>query len=261
MSPLLLQFAAWVIVPAISASARPAATFLVMLLTVGYLSGADLVTLPPMLSWLLTHQVIILALIFTFLELVAHNDSDLSALLAGLYLDRVGAALSSGSVVLVLLSLGLTENALAVSTPDLEVLSGATAAEILAFTFALGDEPFVAGTALVTALLLSQVVTALRARVVEALQNVGLYGIYSFLESGGVLAALILLPFAPLLALLFFVLAILLTSTLAVLLRGREKRVDQKARQPCRNCDELIRIEASRCRSCGAEFRPAILDA
>ncbi len=252
MSLLLLRGIALILVPIITASARPAATFLGTLIAVSWLDQAALLSLPPSLQWFLSAPIFAVALTLALLEALATQQTEVATLINALQVDRIAAAISSGTVALIMASLGLPESeAAALLTSDMLDLSDAdTAGEALAATLLYVELPGGTLAAFGIAAAAAYALATLRSYLVEVLQELLLYRFVAILETGGVLAVLILLPFAPILALLLVFAFALTMAALVVIARRINAARDARTRVPCPHCEAPIRPEASLCPRC-----------
>ena len=258
MSFLVFQFAALVLVPAITASARPAMTFFGAQLLAAALIAGEVVAAPEILIWLVSWPLIGAAAVLALLEALANQDSDLALILSDLSVERVSGVLSSATVALMMVMLGRPEaEAMALLPAEMEGLTGAeTTLEALGASLAIAEGPGWTLGAVTAAVVVSYVLTGLRGRLLNLLREMKLSGVWAWVEMGGVIGALVVLPFLPLLVLFVLLLFVVLVGAIGKGLAIRAKARDLKCRVACGECGTMIRKEASICRECKAERRP-----
>lgn len=243
----LLRFVAQVLGTSIAASARPGLTFFVVQLLAATLVRMELATLPSSLAWTVSIPALALGLVLAVLEHQAQHDSAAADLLRHLRITPLLSALGALGTSLLFSSLGLPEEPQASS--DL----AETSAVVTASQQSTGVKIAVVGAALAANVAL----TWIRGKVMDALSDLNLAGVWARLETGGVVAALFLMMFLPWIAC-----ALLLAFAVVVVLVGKavqaaQTALDARARVSCAQCDYRVRQEARRCPRCRAEREPA----
>ncbi len=250
MSAWVMTYVAMALGPALTSTARPMLTVLAVqvVAAVGVSQGGA--TMPGELEVLLTAPALGLVALLAGLEAVAATDAELETLKQDLKLDQVmGALVATGSAMamnLVGVEEGLEEGSEAAGM--LESLAVVAEAD-LAMEWQV---------AVVTgALAVHLGVGWIRRRVVRWLYEAELSRWWAIVEGGGILVALILLPFFPAVVLVALVLWVLLLAVAAVVTRQLEAMWEAKWRESCEGCDYQVRREASRCPQCGQRRQPA----
>ena len=90
-----------------------------------------------------------------------------------------------------------------------------------------------------------------RRRVLTLLRDLGLGGIYNWVEPMGVVGLIVMVILLPFLALGAAILAAGGVASMAAGAKVIERRIDQQHRRPCPHCGHQVRDEASRCPKCG----------
>ncbi len=257
MSLAILRFLALTIGPSITAAARPATTFFVVQLVVAALVYHDIVMLPVLMAWLVSAPAIIVAAMLAGLETAAQHDSDVSAILQDMHVDTFTGAFSAFTIALMLAAVGLPEAEAVFLT---EAAGTSDSRGILeATTIAIASEHgyLVSITAVLAALAINLGLTWLRSRFLVFIRDFKIGQFWAWIETGGVLGILVLLPFLPLVTFAFLLVFLLILSGMALAIRGAAYALDQRSRVPCAECDYAVRVEASICPSCKAAREPS----
>lgn len=241
------------------AAARPALAFFLVQLGTGIAARLDWISVPPALAWLVSFVAIGAGLFFAILEFVAFHQEDLAELLDDLYITRLAGALSAFTSSLLLAVSGAPMAEVNASMPVLEPGS-AEHGMIEALQLAQASEaPLWLQVASVgTAVVVNLAFGWLRARVVRVIRDAAMGGWWSWIESGGVLAFFLLLPFLPVLLALLLVLTAVVAGALLLAFRFGSVVVDRRHRRPCPACQTSIREEALVCYDCGASVLPVV---
>ena len=250
----MLQFVAQLTVVSGLAASRPALTLLAIQAAV--LVGAHLGDDPTVGGhWLVSPVAIGLGFALAVMELLIEHEADAEELFRSLHLDKVvrtACVLATSR----LLTAAHLPNEMAANGGALA--SVGDAGEAVA-PLANGAQPWwfalsVAGGALALNLLLTWV----RGRLLERLGDVGMAGLWQKLETGGVVALLVVLALAPVLVLgLFLVLTLLLVAA-TLLGRAWDEALDRRRRRACPHCATPIRVEALLCRQCRRDVEPEV---
>lgn len=261
MDLALVRFMALHLTPAVTAAARPGATFAVVQATSALLVWNGHATVPEALGWIVSPAAVLLGIVFAGLETLARHDPDFEELLVELHLDKAVGAFGALAAPLLFASLGL---------PEGEALGlGASAAEASAdpFTATLASAvvadrpPVVTAAAVGGAVGVNVLLTKLRGEIVSFLRTFELSQVWLRLETGGVVVVLALMPLMPVLIVVLVLLSTVVLGAVAWTVRGARAALDQRVRVPCTHCDHAVRPEASVCPSCGGELEPArVLD-
>jgi hypothetical protein len=102
--------------------------------------------------------------------------------------------------------------------------------------------------------------TTLRAELWERLEpfleGLSLERVARFFEVGGALAALLLVALAPIILLILLAITVTALVVFLLVLRGVDKLMDRRRRQPCPHCSHLRRKEACLCTACQQTLEP-----
>lgn len=252
MDYALLQFVARTFGGAITSAARPALTFFVVQLFAATLVRMDYATLPPSFAWLVSIPAIAVAALLTGLELLTQHD-EVGDLLRELRIEPSLGAFGAFSAGLLFAALGLPETEAQALVPVAGELARVTH-EVSAAAVDDGTKMAVIGASVAINLGLSWV----RGVMMDGLAQFTLSSSWARLESGGVLAALVLLVFFPVVALVLLVGLAVGMGTLGLLIRGTQRALDRLERRACAHCGHRVRPEASRCPSCRGALTPTV---
>jgi hypothetical protein len=195
-------------------------------------------------GWAVGWTAIAAVAVLAVLEHVAQREETLARVLRDLHLERAFSLAGTLAVGLLHLAAGSTE---ALPVPA-EVPGTVEAAE------RAGLSPWAGGLATLGALGASVFLTGMRQKLLEALEGVELDNLWRRLEGGGVLAALVVMIFAPVLALVTLLGFAAGTLALAWGARAWARARDARARRPCPACGYAARVEASCCAGCRAQL-------
>jgi hypothetical protein len=263
MSLTLLRFLAMTIGPAITAAARPAATFLGVQIIVALLVAQDLATLPQMMQWLVSVPAIVVAAVLAGLETAAKHDPDIAAILRDVQLDNLTGAFGAFTAALLFAALGMPEAQAAglieggvdpIGGGDLEGAGGLFGATATAASSEQSTALQVGAVGGAVGLNLG--LTWMRSQILEFVDDFELGKVWARVETGGVIGVLILLPLLPLLAFGFLVFFALFFAAVAFAVRLAQKAADRRARVACDTCDYQVRVEATLCPECKTEREP-----
>lgn len=258
MSVVVLRYLAMIFGPAITSTARPAATFLAVQITVVALVYRDLAAVPEWLDVLVSVPVIAFVGVLAALEMVATHDPDIAAILRDLNVDRVAGAFGALSAALLFSALGLPE-AEAMGLVEGQGAVLATAGGVFDATGAAVAADFntaIQVVAIGLAVALNIGLTRLRAGLLLFVDEFRLGTLWARIETGGVVGVLILLPLFPLVVLAFLTLLMVGLALFSAAVWSASKTMDQRFRTPCKECGHRLRVEASRCPQCGDEREP-----
>jgi len=249
----LVRFLALMVGPSITAAARPAVTFLAVQLTVVGLIHYELATVGSDFAWLISPPAIVVAAVLASLESAAKHDPDFAALLRDFRVDNITGAFGAFSAALLFTTLGLpdAEAASLVEGADSSGLLQATATAITADRSSLVQISAIGG-----ALGMNLGLTWLRSELLEFVDDFDLGKWWARLETGGVVGVLVLLPFLPVIVLVFVITFAVVLSVVALVSRAAAKLADERARVACEECGYAVREEASVCPDCGTSRTP-----
>lgn len=254
MDSAFLQFLARSFGGAITSAARPALTFLVVQLFAAALVRLDYATLPPSFAWLVSIPAIAVAALLAVLELMAQHD-EIGSVLRDLHVEPLLGAFGAFSVGLLFAALGLPE-------ADAQALLPTQAADLARATHSAVASDASEGMKLAVigaSVALNLGLSWLRGQVMDWLAQLALDESWARLESGGVLAALVLMVFFPVIALVLLVLIAAALGALGLVIHGAQRLIDRLERAPCPGCGAAVRPEASLCASCRRELEPRVL--
>lgn len=260
MSLALLRFLAMTFGPAITAAARPAATFFAVQITVAALVYQELAALPAVFAWLVEVPALVVAGALAALESVAQHDADVAGIARELHLDKVSGAFSAFTAALLFAALGmpeaeaaaLIEGGAADGLGDEGVL-GATAEAARSEHGAAVQVGAVGGAVAINAGL-----TWLRGQLLAFLDDFDLHALWARLETGGVLGVLILLPLMPLVIVACALVLAGAAGMAAWAARSAGARLERRRRVACGGCGYEVRREASVCPECDASRTPEL---
>lgn len=253
MDLALVRFLALYLTPAITAAARPGATFAVVQGVAALLVWNGAATVPEALGWLVSPAAVLFGLVFAALETLARHDPDFEELLAELHLDKAVGAFGALAAPLLFAALGLPED-------DALALGGTTATataaadpvgSTLAVAVVADRPPIVTAAAVGGAVGINAALTWARAEVLEFLHAFELSSLWLRLETGGVVVVLALMPLMPVVMLVLVAAFSVALALFAWAVRGTRAALDRRERTPCEHCDHAVRPEASICPSCG----------
>jgi hypothetical protein len=251
LSPTLLLLVR-TLVPALASSARPATTFALIDATAAILVRRGHLELPPALDWLVGTPVVAFAVILAILETLAAHDDDVAAIARELHFEKVASGLGALASGLGLAALGDAQAAASIASRPDETVE----AIVVAGTHSGAHSDAVRFGALACGVGGSVALAWLRGKLLDALDEVSLSGLWARLETGGVVALVLLLVALPAVALALCV-AGLLALTAASIIAATARRVrDLSARSPCPSCRAPVRHEASLCPRCRTGLSP-----
>ena len=258
MELALLHFLAMTFTPAIAAAARPGLTFAVVQVAIALAVRMDWASLPPSIAWLASLPALLFGALFAALETASRHDEDLAGLLRDLHLDSIGGAFGAFTSALLFAALGLPEDQANGLVPAGQGVFAANATETVQLIDQANTPTAVAAVGGAVGLNLG--LTWARAHVVSFLEDLQLARVWAWVESGGVVVVLALLPLVPLLLLAGLVLFSLLFAVLGLRLHLADTAHDRLRRSPCGGCGYALRVEASVCPECRAVRTPAALE-
>ncbi len=249
----LLRLLSITIVSSLAAAARPVTTFFAMQITVFVLVQREVASLPAVFELVISIPAIFIVAVLTVLETVARHDPDIAAILRETHIDEIAGACGALGAALLFTALGMPDSEIAT------LIEEGAAGDVLgttAETAATEHGTIVQVGVLIVALGVNLALTRLRRHFLNYLYEVKLDKFWAFLESGGIIAVLILLPFLPLLVFGFLVVFSIGLAALTMAFRGAEHVMDQRRREECSQCGYALRMEASLCPQCKAEREP-----
>ncbi|MEC7988005.1 MAG: zinc ribbon domain-containing protein [Myxococcota bacterium] len=234
---------------AITSSSRPVWTLLFVQVSLMVLYWASWETRPDIVIFLLSPMLLGLVAFFSLIEFWAQHDESVSEMTRSLKIDQITGAFVTFIVSMVVTIVNESADPIAgngLSGGFLATASGQTFTPAMALNAAI-------------AVSINLILGHYRAQLHEYLEGFELKKTWQWFESGGILVALILLLFSPILTLSLLVVFLGMVSLTGVMLRGVSLLVDQMERVPCKKCGEKIRQEASLCIHCGHTQEPALL--
>jgi len=253
--PSLLRLAALTIGPACAAAARPFATLFAVQCIVLSLVHQHAASLPQGWSWLLSTPALALTGLAALLEWLTQHDAHAAQVLRALHLDHLGGMCGT---------LGTSLLFAALDVPQAHAATGPVRPEATELARAVqsalaGDRSVGRTVALVVvAVALNALFVAARKRLFDLMDDVHLGTVGAWVETGGVLAALALLPFAPVLGVGLVALGAVAVALGGVAAFGIDRLADARARRPCPRCRAAIRVEASLCPQCRGGLVPSV---
>jgi len=239
-----------------TASSRPALTFFAVQLVIGILYRLDVVALPPHFQWLISFLALGVGLISVLVELLIQHSADVEESFRALQLDKFAGGLSVLSSALLLTAIGMPADTIAVEHASGQGADLAAAVQVAAES---GKPLWLQYTAIGIGLLVNVTLVWLQGIILERLDDIGIKDVWQKIATGGIVGALVLIVFLPLLALVLLMLVGLFMAAFALLLRTATKLMDARSRRPCPSCGEAIRMEAHLCPSCRTEVTPTVM--
>lgn len=259
MSLVVLRYIAMIFGPSITATARPATTLLAIQITVVALVHRDLATVPAGFEALMSIPAMGVVALLAGLEIAAAHDPDIAAILRDLNVDQITGAFGALSCGLFFATLGMPESETMALTEGAAGSAAASGGLLNAAGEAAGSEHSLGVQALVLgfAVALNIGLTWMRAQLLAFVYEFELSKIWARIETGGIIALLILLPLFPLVILgVMLILACGLT-VFSLSARTAVQVMDQRSRTSCDGCGHELRVEASLCPECGVERQPS----
>jgi hypothetical protein len=250
--------------PAITAAARPAASFLGVQIIVAIMVAQEFASLPESMQWLISVPALVVAAVLAGLETAAKHDPDIAAILRDLQVDNLTGAFGAFTAALLFAALGIPEAQAAALVEGARSAGGAglaaNAGGLLDATATAASSEH--GTALKVgaiggALGLNLGLTWMRSQILEFVDDFELGRLWARIETGGVVGVLILLPLLPLIAFGFLLFFALVFVAVAFAVRLARRVADERARGGCETCDYQVRAEATLCPECKTEREPA----
>ena len=248
MSIVVLRYLALIIAPAITSSARPVMTLLGVQILSLFLVHREMVAAPEAMAWFLAIEVTYVLGALAVLEIIVAHDSDVSALLGDLGIDRVSAAVGAMASTMVLALLGVAEAQEAVG--EVEMLWGAGEA------LSADRDAWISYGIVAAAVGINLVLTWFRSGLLRWIDEFGVRKWWARVETGGIIAVLLLIPFFPLIIGTFALVFALGLLVLSAMVRAGAVALDRQWREPCEGCGYAVRKEASLCPECGREREP-----
>lgn len=236
---------------ATTSSVRPAATcFAAQLLAAG-LVHFEVAALPAHAAWSVSPLALSAGFAASVVEWFLQHTEGANELARALHADKLISALLAIPTTLLLVSL--------TSLADASAATGAPADDLAIATRMLaesGRPPLQQAGFLGLALFINLCLTWVRGEVRDFVESIHLERIWAWLETGGVLACLLLLALAP--ALGFVIVLLLAVGSVALWIGSRAAAAlaDAARRRACPSCSRNIRVEAQRCRFCNVEVEP-----
>ena len=237
MVHLLMQ----TITAAVAATGRPVMTLFAVQALVGAAVRAQVAEVHGALEPMVSFLAIALMGVFALVEGVLQHQSESAELLDDVYAQRFAGGASAATSALLLGSVGMH----GAGAPTGEIW------EVIRLANESTHGPLITFGAVLLSLGISLGLGWVRSLVLESLRDAELDGVFQWLETGGVVTVLILLPLLPALALALVLVAAAGMTAVAVLAKGGEWAMDRQSRRPCPSCTTAIRVEASTCPECG----------
>lgn len=258
MSLVLLRYLAMSIAPAITATSRPATTFLAVQVTVLLLVEHETAELPGTFDIFVSTPMIAFVAVLALLELVAAHDPDIAALSRELHVDRVAGAFGALSAAVLFAAIGLPEaEAMALVDTDAALFPGSQGLhEAIGAAESSEHSQMIQTGAIGAAVAINLTLGKMRSQLLAFVQDFELTKLWARIETGGVVTALILLPLFPLLILAIAVVFAVVLTIVASATNAAMENLDSRRRTSCSSCDYEVRIEASICPECGTERQP-----
>lgn len=230
--------------------ARPVLTLFLLQLYAYFVAGT---AMAEGLEWILNPYVIAVLGALTVVEHYLRTDADFEQLM-----ETPGKVLNTAVAMVtafLLVSMGYDAQALDAVTPETVALSYDGAGWL--YGAGVGAQDAVMATSVVSAALVSVAVTWLRARSIEMLDTLAVpSNWWRWIEAGGVVGLLTVVVLLPVAALVVSLIMVFGTGLAGFFIYGAQRAADQRRRTACPACGHSMRVEASRCPSCGAEVSP-----
>lgn len=241
----------------LTASSRPALTFFGVQVGIYALSLNQMVVVPDAMGWLHSTAAFGVAGVLALLEVLAHHQDDISEMLHETGVDKFLSVFGAFSAALLFGSLGLpVEEAVDLMGSQTDAQADLTQA---VYASAHSGVPgWLQGIALTTGVGLNLGLSVIRGRIISALDDFGLKGLWQRVETGGIMAVLVIIPFLPLVMFAVLATVVLAFASLGVVLIGADKILDRTGRYRCPSCQVLVRQEASCCPSCATALTPKV---
>ena len=214
-----------------------------------------MVIVPEAMAWLHSPVAFGLAGVLALLEVLAHHQDDISELLQETGVDKLLSVFGAFSAAMLFGSLGLPVEE-AVELMGTQTSAQADVTEAVYVAAQSGYPAWLQGVAVATGVTLNLGLTTVRGRIIYALDDFGLKGVWQRIETGGIIGILALTPFLPVLMFLMVLAVVIVFASFGVLLLGADKVLDRTGRYRCEACETLVRQEASVCPSCHIALTP-----
>lgn len=267
----LIQYLSQTLSASITSASRPALTFFVIQLSIFISSNFDWLVIEPNMEWMLHPGAMLVGAVLAILEGVSLHDEDIAMFLHDFKIQQFMATLGTFSSALLFTSIGLpSEEAIQMmneltTTATMAATAGVNpeaieATKVIVKSYAGDNDPkMIQMGTIATAVGSNFILTYGRGYLQEYIDDLELLSLWQKIETGGVIGALIVLLFAPLLCFIFLLGILAVGLFFGLMLRGVQKLQDDMARYECPNCMHRVRKEAILCSSCHTGLTPQTL--
>ena len=255
MSIELVRLLAQTFSSSILNSARPALTFFTIQLAVIYMSWMEVAVVPDNFAWLISPVTISVAGFLAILEHFALHEEDVQNMLHEFNVTPLLSAFGAFASALLFSSLGLPveEAANLIDGESSNKITEATQNVMTSHHSA--EQKFMIVIASVAG---NVILTHYRVKLYLWLDEMSLEKVWLRIETGGVLVALGLLVFAPLLCLVLLFVLLIAGAIFTVAINKAQAVMDARNRYGCPHCGNMIRVEALYCYSCHNDVTPKL---
>ncbi len=247
----------WVLGSSVSSTSRPALTFFVVQVAIGIAVTTHMLAINPACAWLISWVAIGVGFGAVLVEYLIQHSEDFEQILRDLKVQHSMSALSSFTMALILMSLGFDGAGSAALEDGMAANETINAVRLAAEA----DAPlWLKFVALAVGLGANIFLSFIREKVLEMISDVGAHGLWQKFESGGVVAFMLFVIFAPAIGLILLIVFTVLMGLVAGIGTLVARSRDQKLRRPCTNpdCDYRPRSEALICPRCRATQTPSL---
>ena len=263
----LIQYLSQTLSASITSASRPALTFFLIQCSIFISSNFDWLVIEPNMEWMLHPVAVLVGVVLAILEGVSLHDEDIAMFLHDFKIQQFMGTLGTLSSALLFTSIGLpSEEAIQMMN---ELTTAATAginpealeaSKVIVTSYAGDNDPkMIQMGTIAFAVGSNSVLTYGRGRLQEYIDDLELLSLWQKIETGGVIGALIVLLFAPVLCFIFLLGILVVGLFFGLMLRGVQRLQDDRARYECPNCMHRVRKEAILCSSCHTDLPPQTL--
>jgi len=252
----LLRFLAQTFSASFTSASRPGLTFFAVQSFAAVMVRLDMAVLPDALGWLVSFPAMGIAATLVVLELLAQHEEEVSELMRELKIDHLLGAFGAFSATLLFATLGLPES----EAPELLGAASASLDDVAAAvqeTSQTEHSGSVQTAAVGAGVSLNLVLTWVRGKVHEVLDEFDLKGIWQRIETGSVGGLLIVVIFLPVVALVVVVFMTVALFLVGLVISRVQAWRNQNSRIACDHCEHRVRMEAHRCPSCRGALVPS----
>ena len=235
----MITLVAEVLAGTVASTARPAATLLVVQLLARWAVHTGHATSSGTMGWAVSNGAIAAGAVFALLEYLLHREGTLARALRQAKVERAISLAGTLAASLVFVTLGVPASG---RTPD---LAGATD-----LVESSSRPLWVTGPLVLASLGLNYAMGWARGQLMERLEDMDLDDVWRRIESGGVVAVLLVLALSPVVAVALAGIAAGALATVGLGVRAWARARDRRARRPCPACGWAAREEAARCAAC-----------